>query len=199
MKLGLTGSFGSGKSSVADMLRLTGDAFIIDADSITRDLQQPGEVAFKAIVEEFGSDIVREDGELDRLGLASIVFHDRNKLQKLNDIVHPLVWKEIGEQLKLNHNLTVLMVPLFFESGSENLVDKTLVVTLSEEKRKTRLMERDGLSQQQINDRLAYQMPQNEKEKRADFVIDNNGTPDETLEQTRGILNKLGIAVNQAG
>ena len=195
MILGLTGSVGSGKSTVADMLRLSARAEVIDADAIVHRLQEPGQACHAAIVKEFGEEALAEDGTLHRRNLGKIVFGNPERLKALNAIVHPMVWDETKAQLArlTGHPLVVLMVPLLYEVGADKLCDMVAVVTVSEEERIRRLMERDGLSPQQIKDRLAAQMPQQEKENRADFIIDNSGTLEQTMAQVKTMLTALAV------
>src|SRR5690606_38536142 len=125
----------------------------------------------------FGDDVIMEDGHLNRGKLADIVFKDASQLEQLNNIIHPLAYAELGRQLEQvkDADLVVLMVPLLFETGGDKLCDKVAVVTLTEEERIKRLITRDGLTEQQIRNRLAAQMLQAEKVARADYVIDNSG------------------------
>jgi dephospho-CoA kinase len=201
MILGLTGSFGSGKSTVAAMLTSLGGGCVIDADKIARGLQMPGQAGFQQIVATFGEGVVGPTGELDRRKLAGIVFGSKQHLQKLNAIIHPLV---LDEEVRLLNEyreqpLCVLMVPLLFETGTEKLCDKVTVVSVTEDERLRRLSGRDNLTDEQIRQRLTAQMPQKEKERLADFVIENTGTLAETEEQVRVLLEKLGFAQAQAG
>lgn len=197
MILGLTGSFGSGKSTVADMLKSYGNAHVIDTDQITHDLQRPGEPGFARIVETFGWNVVGDDGELHRRKLADMVFSDDAKLKTLNDIMHPLVWDEVAavmDKMK-DHPLMVFMVPLLYETGTDALCDKVVAVTVSEEERLRRLMKRNGLTADDVKIRLAAQMPQKEKEDRADFVINNSGSLAETITQVQTLLQQLGVPI----
>lgn len=195
MILGLTGSVGSGKSTVADMLRQIAHAAVIDADEVARQLQQPDQACLAAIVEEFGEEILAADGTLNRRKLADVVFQNPQRLQSLNAIIHPRVWQEMEEQMeKLSPTpLIVLMVPLLYEIGADALCDAVVVVTIPDEERFRRLMERDGLTPKQIQDRLAAQMPQDEKMARADYVIDNSGTLAATRLQVESLVKKLNI------
>lgn len=195
MILGLTGSVGSGKSTVAGMLKRVGNAEVIDADDMVHRMQQPGEPCFHRIVEEFGTEVVAADGALDRRKLGAIVFNDSDRLQVLNSIVHPMVWQETKDQLAnlAEHPLVVVMVPLLYEIGADKLCDKVAVVSVSEPERIRRLMERDGMTSGQIARRLAAQLPQAEKEKRADFIIDNSADPQHTLQQVKEMLSRLNL------
>jgi len=196
MILGLTGSVGSGKSTVADMFRLAGGADVIDADAIVYQLQQPGQACLAAIATEFGADVLAMDGSLQRKKLGEIVFRDPKQLARLNAIVHPLVLDEIRRQLSRlgTSRLVILMVPLLFEVKADGLCDKVAVVTVSESERLRRLKERDGLTEEQVQARLTAQMPQEEKEKRADFLIDNSGSLEQTMVQVEAVVARLGIA-----
>jgi len=185
--LGLTGSFGSGKSVVARMFAALG-AVIIDADEIAKEVVKPGTPAFQEIVQAFGREVVDEQGALDRKRLAAMVFQDAAKREMLNRIVHPRVRKrelELLSQYKDNP-LVVLSVPLLFENNMEHLVDKVVVVVVNEAERMRRLTEQqDGLTPDEIQRRLQAQMPQEEKRKRANSVIDNSGNLEETQAQVK--------------
>ena len=184
--LGLTGSFGSGKSAVARMFAEL-EAVIIDADEIAKEVVKPGTPAFQEIVMAFGQDVVGEHGVLDRKKLAAVVFRDAAKRDTLNRIVHPRVRERELEMLSSykDHPLVILSVPLLFENRMEHLVDKIVVVVVNEAERMQRLTEQKGLTPAYIQQRLQAQMPQKEKRKRADFVIDNSGTLEETHAQVK--------------
>lgn len=200
MIIGLTGSYGSGKSTVASMLQELGDARIIDADHIARSLQRKGQPGYHAIVELFGPAALQEDGELDRRYIAERVFTDKLMLEKVNRIIHPLVWHEQVKQLGQNSSnaLTVLMVPLLYETGADKLCDKVVVVVVNEDLRETRLQARDNVTVEQVRERLATQMPQAEKMKRADYVITNHGSLHETQQQVKALLQKLATPTGSA-
>jgi dephospho-CoA kinase len=184
--LGLTGSFGSGKSVVARMFAALGGV-IVDADEIAKEVVKSGSPAFQEIVQAFGHEVVSKDGELDRKKLATLVFQDASKRERLNKIVHPRVRKRELELLSRyeHHPLVVLSVALLFENKMEHLVDKIVVVVVNEAERMRRLTEKKGLTPEEIQRRLQAQMPQEEKRKRADFVIDNSGSLDETQAQVK--------------
>ncbi|MBX7247389.1 MAG: dephospho-CoA kinase [Candidatus Sumerlaeaceae bacterium] len=193
MILGLTGSIGSGKTTVARMLQEWGGAVVIDADAIAYELQAPGGSAYNEILKAFGPDIVDGEGKIDRATLGAMVFSDPEKRKLLNSIVHPLVRTE---ELRLldkyrSEPLVVFMVPLLYENGLESLVDRVLVVTVGDDARRQRLWERSQMPPEEISRRLAAQMPQEEKARRADFVINNGGTRDETEAQVKSLLASL--------
>mgnify|MGYP000178213562 CR=1 FL=1 len=194
MILGLTGSLGSGKSTVARMLTELGGARVIDADAITHAVQQPGGPAYEPVVELFGPEVVQPDGTLDRARIASIVFADPEQMRRLTAIVHPAVRREELRLLEAHRGepLVVFMVPLLFENGLDRYVDRTVVVTVGEAARRERLVAR-GMTPDDIERRLAAQMPEAEKARRADYVIDNSGTLEATRAQVKALLETLGV------
>lgn len=190
MILGLTGSFGSGKSTVAEIISELTGAPVIDADAIVKDLQQPGKPGLTAIVREFGEEYLQPDGSLNRRKLAKLVFQDNAQLDRLNAIIHPLVQEEERQMLHdfRKEPLVVFMVPLLFEVGHHQLCDKVAVVAVAKEVRYERLQQRDGLAPAEVDKRLASQMSQEEKIRRADRVINNSGTLTLTRFQVKQML-----------
>lgn len=173
-----------------------GGAFVIDADDIARRVQEPGGGAYDEIVRAFGPGVVRPDGALDRRALATEVFSRPERLELLNRIVHPRV-REAELELLDSHRddpLVVLNVPLLLENGMEKLVDRVVVVTVGEESRRKRLWERSRMPADEVDRRLAAQMPQDEKARRAHDVIDNDGPVEETRRQVAQLLARLGTA-----
>ncbi len=180
------------------IVELTG-ARVVDADEISHQVQRPGAPAYADIVAQFGREILAADGTIDRTKLARVVFADGEKLALLNGIVHPRVR---AEELRLleayrDEPLVVFMVPLLLENGLESLVDKVAVVVTEDHVRRERLKRRNGWTDSEISRRLKAQWSDEEKVRRADFVINNSGTLDETREQVRRILQKLGIQCSQ--
>jgi dephospho-CoA kinase len=178
--IGLTGGIGSGKSTVSALLAERG-AVIIDADAITRELQQPGTEVFEAMVERFGRDIVAADGTLDRQAVADIVFADPEALADLNGIVHPAVGAEttrrILEQADTD-NLVVLDIPLLVENAGKRDVVGIVVVDLDPEIAVGRLVGR-GMREDDARARIARQASREDRLAKADVVIDNSGTREE--------------------
>lgn len=196
MILGLTGTIGSGKSTVARMIHEISGAPVIDADEIAHRVQLPGGAAFQEILDEFGSDILAADGSIDRQKLGEIVFRDVAKLRRLNEIVHPKVREEeirLLEQYR-GHALVVFMVPLLLENGLQAMVDRVVVVVTTDDVRRQRLKQRNGWTDSEIDRRLSAQWSDEEKKAFADFVIDNSGSLDETREQVRRMLGSLGVS-----
>ncbi|MDF9408575.1 dephospho-CoA kinase [Pelotomaculum isophthalicicum JI] len=187
--IGLTGNIGSGKSTVSRYLESLGSV-VIDADQVAREIVQPGTPALAEIVKVFGPGVLNSDGTLDRKKTSSIVFTDPDALAKLNAITHPRIVEAIeSEKIKFNNlpdsrdRLLVIDAPLLIEVGLHKSVDEIWVVKVDAQKQVERLIERDGLSDEEARKRVAAQMPQVEKLKYARRVIDNNGSPEETKRQ----------------
>lgn len=183
--VGLTGGIGSGKSTVSALLAERG-AVIVDADAITRELQQPGHPVFEAMVERFGPGIVAPDGSLDRAAVADIVFNDPEALADLNAIVHPAVGAEIMarmERLGEGDDVVVLDVPLLVESTRGYPVGALIVVDVDPEVAVRRLVEQRGMRPEDVRARMARQASREERLARADLVIDNNGSLEELRKQ----------------
>lgn len=174
--IGLTGGIGSGKSTVSAALAQRG-AVIIDADAITRELQEPGQPVLAAMVERFGSGIIGPGGRLDRQMVADLVFRDDQALADLNAIVHPAVGAEIGRRLSdeaATDHVVILDVPLLVESGRDDLA-ALIVVDTDPDIAVKRLVTQRGFSEADARARIAKQAGREERLARADFVIDNNG------------------------
>jgi len=192
--VGLTGSVGTGKSTVTNFFRKMG-AYIIDWDELAREVTRPHLRAWKGIVEYFGKDFLNEDLTINRQKLADIVFSNKEKVEKLNQIVHPEVFKEderITNEIKsLDPNALIIKdIPLFFEVARPIFVDKVVVVSASEQTQLRRLKEK-GMSQEDARNRIKSQLPLKEKIKSADFVINNDGPPEETKRQVEEIYSLL--------
>jgi dephospho-CoA kinase len=191
---GLTGSIASGKSTVSNFLKEL-NVPIVDADVIAKEVVEIGQPAYKKIVETFGSEILLDSGEINRPFLGSIIFNHKEKRLQLNEIVHPEVRREMKEQadryIKQGEPLVILDIPLLYEGNSIELVEKVIVVTVSEENQLKRLMNRNGLSKEDALLRIASQIPVKEKAARADYVINNNGDFEDTKRQVKDLLNKI--------
>ena len=177
--IGLTGGIGSGKSTVSEALARRG-AVVIDADRITRELQEPGQPVLAAMVERFGPGIVQPDGTLDRQAVADIVFHDADALADLNAIVHPAVGTEIAQRLAAQvdtDHVVILDVPLLVESGRDDMA-ALIVVDTDPEVAVDRLVRFRGLGEADARARIARQASREERLARADLVIGNDGDRD---------------------
>jgi dephospho-CoA kinase len=175
--IGLTGGIASGKSSVAQILKRK-DITVINADDISHQAIEPGNQAYFEVVKEFGAAILEVGGKIDRKKLGKIVFSNNQARQKLESIIHPVVIQTIREWItrsqKNGLKLLVVEVPLLFEVGIEDLFDLIWVVSISSLEQFRRLQERDGLSGEEANRRMAVQLPMAFKESKADVVIYNN-------------------------
>ncbi|WP_110927189.1 dephospho-CoA kinase [Bacillus massiliglaciei] len=194
--IGITGGIASGKSSVSNYLKELGFS-VIDADIASRKVVEPGEQAYKEIVDAFGKEIVQEDGSLDRPRLGAIVFTDEEKRLLLNRIVHPQVRKWMKEETEAAFEAgaeTVFMdIPLLFESKLTYMVEKTILIYADEDIQLSRLMKRNGFTKEEAEARIRSQMPLADKKKLADEVVNNNGEFKETASQIRAILEKWNV------
>jgi len=195
MIIGVTGSIGTGKTTVAEMFRRMGGV-VIDADEISHRLIYPGRPAWKKIVSTFGRAILRRDYFIDRKVLAQKVFSDSRKLKKLSGIIHPLVYKAIREKVARIRRadpsaLVVLDVPLLLETGGRKHVDRLVVVTAPRNVQLKRACDKFDITRSDALRRIKAQMPLKEKVKVADFVIDNGGSLISTERQARAIWKKL--------
>jgi dephospho-CoA kinase len=175
--VGLTGGIGAGKSTVSALLAGRG-AVVIDADAITRALQEPGQPVLAAIVDRFGSGVLTPDGCLDRAGLAEIVFGDPDALRDLNAIVHPAVGAEIARRIAAEQDsgrIVVLDVPLLVETGRDGL-SGIVVVDVPTDTAVERLVVHRGMSEDDARARVAVQASRDERLAKADVVIDNSST-----------------------
>lgn len=191
--IGLTGSIATGKSTISLMFD-DYDIPVIDADKISRKVVEPGEKAYQQIIDAFGPGILRIDETIDRKALGAIVFNDEEKRKKLNGIVHPAVREKMLEErddyVRQNEKAVVLDIPLLFESELTHFVDKILVVYVDEDVQLKRLMERDESTEAEAQSRIGSQMPVSQKAKKADEVISNNGTKQDSYDQLDAILRK---------
>jgi len=191
--VGLTGGIGAGKSTVAKLLAEHG-AVVIDADSIVRELQQPGTDVFRAIVDRFGSHVVAADGTLDRERLAGIVFRNDDARSALNAIVHPAVYAVMSERIaavKDADKVVVLDIPLLAEAGGGGGMDAVVVVEADAEMRVARVVFERGLDPEDVRARMAAQASSEQREALADVVIRNNGTHEDVRAQVDDLWEQL--------
>jgi dephospho-CoA kinase len=193
--IGLTGNIASGKTEVANIFKELG-AKVIDADKIAREVVEPGEIAWKEIIEEFGNNILNTDGSINRKKLGEIVFNDDTKREQLNRITHPRIMTKLKELIdkykKENGNLVIVEAALIVEKGGLlNLLDELIVVVTDEETQVERIMKRDGLRRDEALSRIKSQMPISEKTKQATHVIDNSGSLGESRKQVEEVWEKI--------
>ena len=197
LRIGLTGGIGSGKSMVAQRLRDLGAA-VVDADAIAREATAPGAPAYAAIVGAFGQSVLCRDGSLDRKALAARVFADEAARRQLNALTHPHIRQRMAEEgarLAATPGVGVVVfdIPLLLETtdGSDLGLEGVVVVTAADAVRIARLTARDGLTPRDARQRLDAQMPLAQKVARADWVIDNNGSAEQTREQVLKLWEAL--------
>ncbi|MCE3200099.1 dephospho-CoA kinase [Paenibacillus sonchi] len=197
MIMGLTGGIASGKSTVSAMFVDKG-ARLVDADVIAREVMLPGHPVLAAAVQQFGEDILLPDGTLNRARLGEIVFNDSEARQKLNDLTHPAIRREIKNRMYAleqedPQRLTLVDIPLLYESELDNLFEEITVVYVPRELQLARLMERSGLTLQQAEGRLQAQMDIELKRSRANYVIDNSRDPAYAKQQVDVLWDRLGL------
>jgi dephospho-CoA kinase len=191
--IGLTGGIASGKSTVAGMLRDLG-ATVIDADEASRAVVEPGTPGLDAVVKTFGPEVL--DGErLDRWKLGAIIFENEGARRRLEAITHPLIRAWMAERQReaeeRGERRVVVDIPLLYENGLDRGLKAVIVVYAPAEVEMERLMARNGFSRTEAEQRLAAQLPIEEKRARATYVIDNSGSRDKTQEQVRQVWNQI--------
>ncbi len=200
--IGLTGGIASGKSIVAGMFAQKG-AFVIDADTVAHQVIKSGEPAWEEIVSFFGTGILSAEGEIDRKKLAALVFNNEEHLKKLNAIVHPRVGAMfaliIGDLPNKKNPPEVIIydVPLLIEAGIHKTVDAVVLVYAPRALQEERIQNRDGLTLEEIEARLAAQMSFEEKKNFADYIIENTGSLDETRGQVDDFWNLLPLLIKK--
>jgi dephospho-CoA kinase len=185
-RIGLTGGIASGKSTVSDMLRQMGAA-VVDTDAIAREVLPPGCSVLAEMSRRYGPEILQVDGSLRRDVLGRIIFSEPKEKKWVEELMHPLIRARAEELAQTavvaGHSVVVFDVPLLFEAGWDKYVDSVWTVYVSQETQRARLKKRDCFADQEIAERMASQLPIDEKEKRADVVINNEGTIGSTRKQ----------------
>jgi dephospho-CoA kinase len=191
---GLTGNIGSGKSTVAAMLREAGIP-VLDADRISREVTAPGGRAYDAVVQAFGRGIVRDEGSIDRKRLGEIVFSDPALRARLEAITHPAILEAMKEAIagieREGHRAAVVEATLIHESGRKGLFEAVISVTCDRETAISRLAARNGMTRSQAEARLRAQMNADRKAGASDSVIDNSGNLDDTRRQVAALAGVL--------
>jgi dephospho-CoA kinase len=195
LRVGLTGGIATGKSTVGEMFVELG-CHLIDSDTITHQLYEPGQPIHGAVVQAFGQRVVAPNGAIDRKTLGEIVFNDPQARAKLNSLVHPAIVQRQQEWFrevegKEPQGIGIVGATLMIEAGTYKNFDKVIVVTCSTEEQKRRLRQRSHLSEDQIEARIRSQMPTEEKLKYADYVIDNSGDLAGTRRQVEEVNSRL--------
>ena len=196
LTIGLTGSIGSGKSTVADYFECLG-INIIDADKISREIIQSKPAISQEIVHHFGKNILNPEENLDRKKLREIIFTDPNERDWLEKLLHPLITKEIEQRIKTTSSpYCILVVPLLLEKGNHLKVNRVLIVETPEEQQKERVKQRDKLTEQQVDAILKTQANRHERLKKADDIIHNEGSLDKLKQQVE-LLHKKYLELSE--
>lgn len=193
-KLGLTGGIATGKTTISNYLKTKGIP-VLDADEYARKVVEPGTPGLTDIVNTFGKQVLQSDGSLNRKLLGQIIFNDMTARQKLNDITHPRIQQMMTDELqklaKGKTPLVILDIPLLLENHNIAGADAIMVVTVPESIQLNRLMQRNNLNKGEAQRRIDAQMPLSEKEKLADFIVDNSGTIANTLTQVDKVIQNI--------
>ena len=200
LSVGLTGGIATGKSYVAELFKLKG-CFVLHADRVAHDLIARNGAAYASVVAEFGDGILAADKSIDHAKLAAIVFTDKARLETLNGLVHPHVLAitdhEIEQFGKTDPDgIFISEAALHIEAGYHQQFDKLVVTWCSEEQQIQRLLERPGMTEESARQRVASQMPADQKKDYADYVVDCSGTTESTRMQVKTIATELkGLAL----
>lgn len=194
LRVGLTGGLASGKSFVGRALAELG-CHLIEADELGRQAMEPGGEAYEAVAAEFGPDVLRPDGTLDRRRLAALVFEDGDRLARLNALVHPIVIRRQEDILAAlaerdPQGIAVVEAAILIETGSYRRFDRIVLAWCRPEQQIERAMQR-GLTREEVMARLKRQMPLEEKRQYAHYVIDTSGSREDTLRQVRELYRTL--------
>jgi dephospho-CoA kinase len=192
--IGLTGGIGSGKSTASQFLKELG-AVVIDLDKVGHDLLKKGGVVYKQVLSAFGERILSANGEIDRARLGKIVFNDPDALKRLNDIIHPAIDKKVEEKIQANRRRGVKVIvfeaAVMLESDRSFLVDELWVVTAPIPAVLKRIKERSGYSDEEAGKRIDSQLTDEERNKKADVVISNDGTLEDFKAKVKAEWDKL--------
>lgn len=191
--IGITGGIASGKSTVTNYLRQKGWS-VIDADAVVHELQEKGGKLYEALVSEFGNAILDAQGQLDRKSLSDKVFNQPDLRKRLSTIQDDIIRQELlrrRDALSQEEDVIFMDIPLLFELGYESEVDETWLVYVNRAQQLIRLMERNGYSQKEAESRLGAQLSLEEKKRKADIIIDNRGSVEETFDQVDEVLRVL--------
>jgi dephospho-CoA kinase len=193
LRVGLTGGLACGKSFVGEVLH---GCLLIQADELGHAVLAPGGEAYDPVVREFGGAILDADGRIDRRALAARVFGAPARLEALNHLVHPAVFRREDELMaafaaREPHGIAVVEAAILIETGSYRRYDRIVLVTCREDQQVERALRREGANESDVRARLSRQMPMDEKRKYADFVIDTSGEKAETVRQTCAVFQEL--------
>lgn len=194
LKVGLTGGIASGKSTIARLFGELG-CVVLDADALVAELYRPGRAGHRALVETYGTGILRPDGEVDRQKLADVAFRDAASAQKLNALIHPLVMEEEAriaaeEEKRGEDGIYVVEATLLLEAGGKQRYDKIVVVDVDPATQVARGIAR-GMLREEVERRIRHQLPRGERLAAADYVIDNSGNLEQATREVRRVYDAL--------
>jgi len=194
--IGLTGGIGSGKSTVADILREKYNACILDTDSIAKRQMEPGGESYRLVVEHFGEEILSPDGRIDRQKLADIIFRDAGKRLKINQLTHPIVLEEVKKEIESRRKsgitrYLVVETALMIESGYDYICDEVWYVYAPEEQRRRRLKESRGYSDEKIDSIMANQKKEEEFRAKYNKVIENTSDRQHLEKQVDDLIRNM--------
>ncbi len=191
LKIGITGGIGSGKSLAASFFESKGYP-VIYADKVAKELYNSDRTLLKLLVKEFGKGILDNKGKFNSINARKIIFLYRKNIKRVNSIVHPFVLKQIDEiSAKINSNIVFIEAAIMFESGSYKKMDYVLLIFANKKTRIKRIMKRDKIKQSEVLKLMNLQMNEQEKLKRADFIIKNNGSSNELFAKLNSFCKKL--------
>lgn len=188
--IGITGGIASGKSTVTNFLRQKGFE-VVDADALVHQLQKPGGRLYQILVEHFGEKVLLEDGKLNRSLLASLIFSNSEEREWSKETQGKIIREELGslrDKLAKTEEVFFMDIPLLFEQDYASWFDETWLVYVRRDTQLDRLMNRDQLSKESAETRLASQWPLEEKKKFATYILDNNGSREQLLSQVVTLL-----------
>lgn len=191
--IGITGSSGSGKSTVANILSKQLKAALINADDIAKQMQKAGSEYFNNIVNLFGTEIIKENGSLNRKKIAEIIFQDKNQMDKLDNLTYKYVVKEIENQIKISKAQTIIIdAPLLIESKLNKICNIIIAVISRQEEQIKRICARDNIEENVAKLRIKAQKNNEFYQKNADYIIENNGgNYNEFVGKIRKLVSKL--------
>lgn len=189
--IGITGGIASGKSHVVDVISKMGYE-VIDSDKISYELSLKGNKVYNEIINNFGEEYVLSNGEIDRKKLGRLIFNSEKDKQKLNEISHPYIIKEIKKRLKESQGSIVFLdIPLLYEAKLEYLCDKIICVYLDKTKQIERLMARDGIDYEYALKKINSQIDLQIKAKQSDYIINSYGSLEQTETITKNLIEKI--------
>lgn len=193
--MGITGGIGSGKTSLAEVFKILG-AVVIDADKVGKEILENNKNVFKKIISEFGRDVIEKENKISKKKLASIAFNDREKLDKLNSIIHPpmirLIKEEISKEFKLKGRpMIVIDAALIYEAKMEDKFDYVINVCAGIKNRMERTALKNKISKKEVKQRINSQIPEEIKIKKSHYNVENNGTIEELKINGEIIYNKI--------